>query len=86
MATSNFGFDLLAGSDKAGYNSINGLITSIDNAVYAKVAIPGMIVMWDPSGGGSLVGSGWTDVTTTLVTAGFPSLPGTYKYIQKDQT
>jgi hypothetical protein len=86
MATSNFGFTLLQGSDKAGYNSINSLVTSIDNAVYAKVAIPGMIMMWNPSGGGSLSGSGWTDVTTTLVSAGFPALPGSYKYIQKAQT
>jgi hypothetical protein len=45
MATSNYGFTLLTGADTAGYNSINTLITSIDTSLYARVAVPGMIML-----------------------------------------
>jgi hypothetical protein len=83
MATSNYGFDLLTGSSKAGWNSINSLITSIDNQLYARVAVPGMIVIWDTTAGS--VPTGWTDVTTTLGTAGFAT-PAGYKYIKKAST
>lgn len=81
--TSNFGFTKLEGTDQAGYNSINALITSIDNQVYAKVAVPGMVIMWNTSNGA--VPSGWADVTSALVTAGAASVTG-YKYIQKAST
>jgi hypothetical protein len=83
MATSNFGFTLLTGSDKAGWNSINSLITSIDNQMYARAVVPGMIMIWDTTSGS--VPTGWTDVTTALGTAGFATPVG-YKYIKKALT
>jgi len=51
MATSNFSFLQLSGSDTAGYNSINALITDIDNKVYARVAVPGMVILWRTAAG-----------------------------------
>jgi hypothetical protein len=83
MATSNFSFLQLAGSDTAGYNSINALITDIDNKVYARVAVPGMVTLWKTSAGA--VPTGWTDVTSTLTAAGAASITG-YKYIEKATT
>lgn len=79
--TSHFGFTKLSGTDQAGYNSINTLITSIDNEVYARVAVPGMVIMWDTTAGSAP--SGWTDVTSTLTAAGAASVTG-YLYIRKD--
>lgn len=80
MATSNFNFLQLAGSDTAGYNSINALITDIDNKVYARVAVPGMIIIWDTSSGA--VPTGWTSLTNSP--ADLPALTGNYIYIKKD--
>ena len=82
-ATNNFKFMHLEGSDIAGYNSINALITDIDNELYAKVAVPGMVIMWRTSAGA--VPSGWTDVTSTLTSAGAASITG-YQYIEKAVT
>jgi hypothetical protein len=61
MATTNFNFRTLLGSDKAGYNSINALITSIDNRIYERVTPPGTIIMYDTSGGSSAP-PGWRDI------------------------
>ena len=83
MATNNFGFLQLAGTDTAGYNSINALITDIDNKVYQRVAVPGMVILWRTAAGS--VPTGWTDVTSTLTTAGAAAITG-YKYIEKDTT
>lgn len=82
-ATANFGFRHLEGSDTAGHNSINALITDIDNELYAKVAVPGMVIMWRSAAGA--VPSGWTDVTSTLTSAGAASITG-YQYIEKAST
>lgn len=79
-ATARFGLMHLEGSDTAGYNTINALITDIDNELYAKVAVPGMVVMWRTSAGS--VPSGWTDVTSTVEGAGAATVTG-YKYIEK---
>lgn len=56
-ATTNFKFNQLQGSDEAGYNTINSLITDIDNELYARVAVPGMVMLLD------------TTVTTTATIA-----------------
>jgi hypothetical protein len=83
MATNNFSFLQLSGSDTAGYNSINSLITDIDNKLYARVAVPGMVMLWRTAAGA--VPTGWTDVTSTLTGAGAASVTG-YKYIEKAST
>jgi len=83
MATNNFNLLQLSGSDTAGYNSINALITDIDNKLYARVAVPGMVMMWRTAAGA--VPTGWTDVTSTLTSAGAASVTG-YKYIEKAST
>jgi hypothetical protein len=83
MATSNFAFLQLSGSDTAGYNSINSLITDIDNKLYARVAVPGMVMLWRTAAGA--VPTGWTDVTSTLTSAGAASITG-YQYIEKAST
>jgi hypothetical protein len=86
MATSNFNFLQLAGSDTAGYNSINGLITDIDNKLYARVAVPGMISILNTSvtSAASMAANGWTDIGQTP--ADLPALTGSYTYIQKATT
>lgn len=83
MATSNFSLLQLSGSDTAGYNSINSLITDIDNKLYARVAVPGMVMLWRSAAGA--VPTGWTDVTSTLTSAGAASITG-YQYIEKAVT
>jgi hypothetical protein len=75
-ATTNFGLMHLEGSDTAGHNSINALITDIDNELYAKVAVPNMIMIFQ----GVVAPSGWTIVSP----AGFPSIPAGYVWIKKD--
>jgi len=80
MATSNLDFLQLSGEDIAGYNSINALITDIDNKLYQKVAVPGMVTLWRTAAGS--VPAGWDDVTSTLTAAGAASITG-YKYIEK---
>jgi hypothetical protein len=82
-ATANFRLMHLEGSDTAGYNSINALITDIDNELYARVAVPGMVIMWRTAAGA--VPPGWTDVTSTLTGAGAATITG-YKYIEKAST
>ena len=79
MATSNFNFTLLVGSDEAGYNSINSLITSIDNELYDRVAKPGTIVVFNDVG---TIPTGWSSLGATP--AGLPALSSPYIWIQKD--
>lgn len=81
MATTNFNFTLLAGSDEAGYNSINTLITSIDNELYDRVAVPGMVVAYDTSGS---IPTGWTNLGQNPG-SGLPDLSGdtVYTWIKK---
>jgi hypothetical protein len=59
-ATTNFGFDHISGQDNAGHNSINGLITSVDIELYAKVAVPGMIMLFM----GVAAPTGWEELTS----------------------
>lgn len=85
--TTKFNLQKLSGSDIAGYNSINTLITSIDNSLYARVAIPGMIIPIDTSvtsmGSVGASTNGWTNLGTTGV-GGLPTLSSPYVYIKKD--
>jgi hypothetical protein len=85
MATSNFAFKELTGSDTAGYNSINGLITDIDNKLYARVAVPGMIMLWAtgtvPTGWVALSAS--TTPTLANMNAALGTPPGSVVWIMK---
>ena len=81
MATNNFSFLHLNGSDIAGFNSINALITDIDTKLDTRVTEPGMVMMWRTAAGS--IPTGWTDVTAALTSAGAASITG-YKYIEKD--
>lgn len=80
MATSHFSFLQLTGADTAGYNSINSLITDIDNKLYDRVAKPGMIMMWDTSD--NPLPTGWSSLGNTVT--GLPTLTSTKVYIKKD--
>lgn len=85
MATNNFGFLQLAGTDTAGYNSINALITDIDNKIYQRVAVPGMIMLW----AGAAVPAGWEELTASTtptlsaMNTALGTPPGTVKWIKK---
>ena len=85
MATPNYGFTLLTGADTAGYNSINTLITSIDTSLYARVAVPGMIML----NATATVPMGWValsaSTTPTLadMNAAFGTPPGVVTWIMK---
>lgn len=82
MATSNFNLLQLNGSDIAGYNSINSLITDIDNKLYSRVAVPGMTMIWDTADGS--VPTGWISLGNTVT--GLPTLTSTKIYIKKAST
>lgn len=86
MATNNFNLLQLSGSDTAGYNSINALITDIDNKLYARVAAPGMISILNTAVTpvATMVSNGWTDLGQSP--ADLPALTGSYRYIQKAVT
>lgn len=82
-ATTNFKLMHLSGSDIAGHNSINGLITDIDSELYARVAIPGMIMLFQGtigpnSGWEALSGTDLTDVETAIGIA-----PSGFQWIKK---
>lgn len=85
MATSNFNFLELAGSDLAGYSSINALITDIDTKLYQRVAVPGMIMLWATG----TVPTGWQELTvsttpsSTDMNTALGTPPGAVKWIKK---
>ena len=86
MATTNYGFTLLTGADTAGYNSINTLITSIDTSLYARVAVPGMIMLNSTT---ASIPTGWvklsasTTPTLSDMNTAFGTPPGTVTWIMK---
>lgn len=80
MATSHFSFLELTGSNIAGYNSINALITDIDTKLYDRVAKPGMIMLWDTAD--NPLPTGWSSLGATVT--GLPTLTSTKVYIKKD--
>jgi hypothetical protein len=77
VATTNYNFLQLNGSDTAGYNSINALITDIDNKLYSRAVFSGMIVAFNGSYANP---TGWSDISGS----GLPTLSGSYKWIVKD--
>jgi len=81
-ATTNFGFKHLEGTDEAGYNSINELVTDIDNELYDRVAVPGMVMIFDTAGS---IPTGWTNLGQNPGNA-LPDLSGdtVYTWIKKD--
>lgn len=85
MATSNFNFTLLTGSDQAGYNSINTLITSIDVELYKRATVPGMVLVLDTSitSAATMEANGWSSMGTAISGSGLPTLSSPYVYIKK---
>ena len=74
--TSNYSFKTIAGTDVAGYTSINSAITSIDTQLQDKAFKSGMVILWV----GTTAPSGWTIDTTT----GLPTKPASYIWIKKN--
>ena len=69
-------FKTIAGTDVAGYTSINSAITSIDTQLQDKAFKSGMVILWV----GTTAPSGWTIDTTT----GLPTKPASYIWIKKN--
>jgi len=74
--TTNYTFKTLAGTDVAGYTSINSVVTSIDTQLMDKTFKSGMVILWV----GSTAPSGWTIDST----GGLPSKPASYIWIKKN--
>ena len=74
--TSNYSFKTIAGTDVAGYTSINSAITSIDTRLQDKAFKTGMVILWL----GTAAPSGWAIDTTY----GLPTKPTTYLWIKKN--
>ena len=74
--TTNYSFKTLAGTDVAGYTSINSVITSIDTQLQDKAFKPNMDILY----AGASAPSGWTIDST----AGLPSKPSGYIWIKKN--
>ena len=85
MATSNFGFLQLTGSDTAGHNSINALITSIDTELATKGIVSGMIMLHagpsTPPGWVALSAS--TSPTLSAMTSALGTPPSPAYWIKK---
>lgn len=84
MATTNYSFTLLSGTDTAGYQSINTCINSIDTQLEDKTFVSGMVMIFDstavtPNG----APSGWTDFTSSMTSSGV-TLPTNYIWIKKN--
>lgn len=78
--TTNFSFTRLEGTDKAGYNSINTLIDSIDIILNPIMPPIGSVIVFNSSLGASIP-TGWATVTPT--SSGLPVLNAPYSYIQR---
>lgn len=79
MATTNYGFTKLAGTDTAGHTSINTCIDSIDTQI--ALSLVGMIVLMRSA---DTTPSGWVDYATPTYTSPTPPTPPTgHKYIIK---
>tara|TARA_R110000868_G_scaffold409919_1_gene696524 strand:+ start:43 stop:273 length:231 start_codon:yes stop_codon:yes gene_type:complete len=61
MATTNYGFTKLAGTDTAGHTSINTCIDSIDTQLEDKTFVVLMVILYR----GVTAPSGWSIVTPT---------------------
>jgi hypothetical protein len=79
MATVNYSFTKLNGTDIAGHTSINTCIDSIDLQLKDKTFVAGMIIIYNSTT--SPVVSGWSTLGKTVT--GLPTLTGDYWWIQK---
>jgi hypothetical protein len=82
-ATSNFGLMHLDGSDTAGYNSINALITDIDNELYARVAVPGMIMLFQGAIGDNPSWEELSGADLTAIEGAIGVAPAGFQWIKK---
>lgn len=77
--TTNYSFKTLAGTDTAGYTSINSVITSIDTQLDDKMFVTGMVIVYQ----GASAPSGWTNFTSSMAASGV-TLPSGYIWIKKN--
>ena len=90
--TSNYSFKTIAGTDVAGYTSINAAITSIDTQLQDKTFKAGMVVLYYSATSPSV--SGWSLTTASVSPAGvagrgggdtgLPTVSGNYWWIKKN--
>ena len=78
MATTNFNFLQLAGSDPAGHNSINDLISDIDDKLNNRVFYTGMVIVYE----GGAAPTGWANFTASMSGSGV-TLPSGHIWIKK---
>lgn len=78
--TTNYSFKRLAGTDTAGYTSINALMDSVDTQLIDKTFKSGMIIVFENATSPTV--SGWT--TLGKSPAGLPTLTGNYWWIKKN--
>ena len=76
--TTNYSFKTLAGTDTAGFTSINSVITSIDTQLDDKMFVTGMVIVYQ----GASAPSGWTNFTSSMTASGV-TLPSGYIWIKK---
>lgn len=77
LKTPYYNISTLSSSDLAGYTGLNEVTASVDTQLNAYFS--GMIVLYT----GASQPAGWTNVNTTLVNAGAPSVTG-YIWIKKN--
>ena len=77
--TTNYSFKTLAGTDTAGYTSINSVITSIDTQLDDKMFVTGMVIVYQ----GASAPSGWTNFTSSMAASGV-TLPSGHIWIKKN--
>ena len=77
--TTNYSFKTLAGTDTAGFTSINSVITSIDTQLDDKMFVTGMVIVYQ----GASAPSGWTNFTSSMTASGV-TLPSGYLWIKKN--
>ena len=76
--TTNYSFKTIAGTDVAGYTSINSVVTSIDTQLQDKAFTSGMVIFYQ----GAAPPSGWTNFTSSMTSSGV-TLPSGYIWIKK---
>jgi len=79
MATNNFNFLELSGSENAGFNTINSLINDIDDKLNERVTEPGMVMIYE----GGAAPDGWSNFTASMTSSGV-TLPAGHIWIKKD--